>query len=91
MIVRHKCDNTLCVNPMHLCIGTHQQNMEDMRLRKRSNTGERHHNSKITEKDVVAIREMRKMGQSYSTIAKKFNIGELQVGKIIRMERWGHV
>lgn len=36
MEVRHSCDVSLCVNPDHLAIGTHQQNMDDMVQRGRA-------------------------------------------------------
>ena len=35
MIVRHTCDNRACINPMHLQIGTHADNMRDMATRGR--------------------------------------------------------
>jgi hypothetical protein len=58
LIVRHRCDNRVCVKPAHLELGTHQDNVNDMieRGRKKSLPGERHPLARLT---VEAVREIR--------------------------------
>lgn len=55
--VLHKCDRPPCINPSHLFLGTHKDNMADMVAKGRVKRGQSSARSKITEHDVRAIRE----------------------------------
>lgn len=48
LLVRHKCDVSLCVNPDHLQLGTHADNMNDRNARGRQARGARHGKAKAS-------------------------------------------
>ena len=56
--VCHSCDHPSCVNPDHLFLGTHSDNMKDMALKGRgkSKKGSDHYNSKLNEISVKYIK-----------------------------------
>lgn len=54
--VLHRCDNPPCVNPDHLLLGTHGDNMADRQSKGRSLAGASHPRTKLTEAQVKEIR-----------------------------------
>lgn len=55
IVIRHKCDNTLCINVEHLEVGTHQDNMRDMVERGRSARGTKNRSAKLNEDQIREI------------------------------------
>jgi hypothetical protein len=52
------------------------------------NFGERHGRAKLTKQDVINILEKRSLGWTYRALVKHFNIGQTQIGRIVRKEHW---
>jgi DNA-binding XRE family transcriptional regulator len=59
--VLHRCDNPPCVNPSHLFLGTHADNMRDMVAKNRTSlkNGASNPNSKLSVADVHEVRRLR--------------------------------
>ncbi len=91
--VLHKCDNRKCVNPNHLYIGTHADNMRDREKRNpRSQAkGEAHGFAKLTDVQVREIRELLSGALSLRKIASKFGVTNVAIWQIKHRKTWTHV
>lgn len=93
MEVCHSCDNTRCINPEHLFLGTHKENMQDCIKKKRfkmemDNTGSRNGMSKLTEEQVVQIFYAKGINKE---IGYKFNVTASCVSNIKSKRSWKHI
>lgn len=87
----HSCGNGHlgCVNPKHLRWATHAENMADTLIHGTHTRGERQPTHKLTEAEVLKIRSLYAGGNvSQDELGRRFGVGQAQVGRIIRRERW---
>lgn len=88
MFVLHRCNNPKCVNPNHLRLGTHLDNMQDRLEAGHYVKGRAHFNAKITEDIARAIlRDTRRE----KDVAAAHGVSRHIVGSIRRREAWCHI
>jgi hypothetical protein len=82
--VLHKCDVRNCVNPDHLFLGTHDDNMKDMAAKRRYVLP----NVKLTEQQVNEIRQKLAMGVTTTRLAKDFGVSATCIWYIRHGKSW---
>lgn len=87
--VCHRCDNPPCVNPAHLFLGTHADNMGDMAQKGRAQAAALKR-SKLRPEDVREIIRLRSDGLTLQAIADRFSVTPSAIGLITRGQRWGN-
>ena len=88
ILVCHHCDNPSCVNPRHLFVGTIQGNRDDQTNKGRNLLGEDNPASKLSAADVREIRFLAQTGKTQTELAKKFNVSQVQIGRILNEQCW---
>jgi hypothetical protein len=90
MLIRHLCHNTSCVNPNHLEIGTHRDNMDDMLNANRQASGIKCARSKLNDIQILEIRNLYP-SHTISKIAKLYGVTQSNISAIIRKKTWKHI
>lgn len=86
-IIRHRCDNPECCNPVHLEPGSNADNTHDAIERGRFAKGSRTRKSNLTEDDVRYIRENRD-GRKQIELARMFGVTPSTISYIRSGRSW---
>lgn len=92
MHICHRCDTPRCVNPAHLWLGTHADNLADMKAKGRAARGERSGTARLNTKQVQIIKRLLTSGacgvQELSTLA---GVSSSTIDAIKHQKIWRHV
>jgi hypothetical protein len=89
LFVCHRCDNPGCVNPDHLFLGTHHDNMADRGAKRRQVRGEQHPRAKLTESAVAEMREAyARGGISQASLARRYGVAHSLIHRVLHNESW---
>lgn len=84
--VCHSCDNPLCVNPFHLFLGTHTDNMRDAAAKGRL-PRTREWLQKVTDAQCDEIVALYRSGMTQQAIGERFGIHKVSVSYIVNGKR----
>lgn len=88
LVIRHDCDNRLCVNIDHCQLGTVADNIADRVARGRNACGANNGKTKLTEENV---REIRASRESCTILAARLNVYPSTISDARNGTCWKHV
>ena len=86
----HDCDNPPCVNPAHIRVGTHQENVDDCINKDRISRGSRKRNAKLSEADIPVIRRRYLAGESQYKLGAEYGVAPSTINRVANRKRWAH-
>ena len=92
MCVCHTCDTPNCINPNHLFLGTHADNMRDRAKKGRYELeGTKNPSAKLIESDILSIRALLDSGFPYKHIAATYKVSVGLLEQIKSRRAWSHL
>lgn len=93
MHVLHKCDVRCCVNPDHLFLGTHTDNMRDMVAKGRHKApglcGDANPRSKLRSDQIDEIRQKYASGNvTQAKLAKEYGVAQMTINRVVNFKAW---
>jgi hypothetical protein len=95
--VCHHCDNPPCVNPAHLFVGTHADNVADKMSKGRHRSGkpdqwgERNPAARLTAAQVAEIKALALAGYTTMELAPRYGVTFSNIAMILRGLTWAGV
>ena len=90
--VCHLCDNPRCVSPKHLWLGTHAENLADMKAKGRAARGDRSGTARLKPAQVHAIRKLLAAGRcGVADLAGLTNVSVGTIEDIKYRKSWRHL
>lgn len=88
--VCHRCDNPSCINPLHLFLGSHQDNMTDMKTKGRAGRacGEQQGSAKLKNADIIMIRSS---SLPSTKLGPMLGVSATRIQQIRKGKGWAHV
>ena len=87
-VIRHICDNPMCINPEHLIKGTHNDNIQDKVIRNRCAKGIYHGRAKLTESQVL---EIYNSTMKKCELARKYDVDPKVIYDIKHKNTWKYL
>ena len=89
--VCHHCDNTSCVNPNHLFIGTQSDNLKDSSMKGRTSRGQHRPLSKITDEVASKIRSEHAFGALQIHLCDKYHLSKTTIHNLVNRKTYKHI
>lgn len=86
--VLHECDNPTCCRPNHLFLGSHVENMADMRAKGRHPAGQRHPMAKLSTSQIEECRDRFQSGETLLSISRELGVSSATLHRAIYGKGW---